>query len=289
LEAVAQLHERHWRASLPLPQQEKLRKTPDVEERLQLAKDYRDRQQAGRAEWVLAQRQWLQLSGRGPDGKPWPFSDQALAKQIDEFVKTVLGVDYRLPEPKGLALGQAVRLSRDDYLELRARRDAAEKDGYWFAYGACLLRLAEKHPSLPRPNKEGTLIVRPALIPADWNKQIPKDSKPRKIDGVVGRWPEYALELHRLANKPDSKLTPLGPCRPGEFEESFDSFLQAKLIPMLTADQKKRLNALEGKWPAYPQEVMGLAREKNLSVPGVTLPGEPKKWEKYYKIQTVKK
>ena len=61
------------------------------------------------------------------------------------------------------------------------------------------------------------------------------------------------------------------------------------LFDKLSQAEKDRLKAMEGKWPEYPREVMRLAREKNLSVPEVTLPGEPESWRTYYQLAPAKK
>jgi len=285
--SVERIRERQWRASLPPAINEKLRKTPTIEDQVQLAKMLRDREKARRSEWIFAQRQWQKMTG--PDRKPWPFSDEILSQQIDEYIKHGLGVDLAGPEPKGALFASSSRLSREDFLELRASHDAAKKDGYWFSYGACLLRMAEKHPALPRPRNESAAIVRIVQLPPEWMRGLPKDGKKNRLDGNVGRWPDFVLEVQRLHTKPDTKLTPLGPTKPGESEESFDKFLVEQLLPKLSDDQKKKLANLEGKWPKYTEEAMNLARDKNLSVPKLTLPGPPKEWEKYYKLQQLKK
>ncbi len=285
--AVERIRERQWRAALPPTLNEKLRKTPSIEDQVQLAKMLRDREEARRSEWIFAQRQWQKMTG--PDSKPWPFSDAVLSQQIEEYIKHGLGVELTGPEPKGALFASTSRLSREDFLELRASHDAAMKEGYWFSYGACLLRMAEKHPALPRPRNESTAIVRILQLPTEWMRGIPKEGKRGRLEGYVGRWPDFVLEVQRLTNKADAKLAPLGPTKPGEFEQSFDKFLTEQLQPKLSDDQKKKLANLEGKWPKYAEEAMNLAREKNLSVPKLTLPGPPKEWEKYYKLQQLKK
>jgi len=284
LDAIEQVHERHWRASLTPAQQEKLKKTTIIEERQDLAQEFRERQRAARAEWILAQRQWQQMTGL--DHKPWPFSDDALTQQIEGYLKTALGVDMAKLMKKELQPASC-RLTSEEIRDLRSSYEAATKEGYWFSYGACLLRLADRHPALPRPSREA--IVRFAQVPDDWKRFIPKEAKKGRLEGNSGRWPDFALELHRAPLKADNRLSPLGPTKPGEFDEGFEKFMKDKLLPALSDDQKKRLTQAEGKWPAYSQEALALAREKNLSVPGITLPGAPKEWDRYYRLQAVKK
>ena len=50
----------------------------------------------------------------------------------------------------------------------------------------------------------------------------------------------------------------------------------------MTGDERRELGRLEGKWPDYPQRLMKHAEEHDLSVPGVMLPGSPKRWKATY-------
>ena len=61
------------------------------------------------------------------------------------------------------------------------------------------------------------------------------------------------------------------------------------LLPKLATDDRKALDKLTGKWPEYPRKLLELARKHDLSVPGVTLPGEPSQWDKLYRLPTGKR
>ena len=115
---------------------------------------------------------------------------------------------------------------------------------------------------------------------------MPKDDV-LKRRAIVGKWPDFAEELVR-ANK-DAMLPPLGPSKADEFTDAVKKFATDTLPPKLNQQEKDRLKGLEGKWPDYPKEMMRLAREKNLSVPEVTLPGEPDSWRMYYHLAPAKK
>jgi hypothetical protein len=101
---------------------------------------------------------------------------------------------------------------------------------------------------------------------------------------LIGKWPDYALEMSRMP-RAEARFDPLGACRPDDFTEPIRQFISTTL----TDADRKRLDRYLGKWPEYPQELIKLAREKNLSVPEVMLPGEPKKWQEFYQLQSGKK
>ena len=106
-----------------------------------------------------------------------------------------------------------------------------------------------------------------------------------KLEPVAGRWPEFALLFHGemnnvklLANFPSFHL---GPCRPDDFKEDVKRFLP-ELRKKLTEAETLTLKGLEGQWPAYPRELIRLAKAHDLPVPGAMPPGLPSLWEKTY-------
>jgi len=173
----------------------------------------------------------------------------------------------------------------------------ATKDGYWGVYAECLYRMAERHPGLPKPAKTDAMIVRINQLPASYTRHLPKDGMPKKnrFEQMTGKWPDFALAVHDAVKSPKvgESIPPLGPCKPGEFTEEVNSFLKDQLLPSLADPKSKReldtLIAAEGKWPDYPRLMMDLAKSKNMIVPGVSLPGDPGLWAKYYKRSAVKK
>jgi hypothetical protein len=281
LEAVRQVREKRWRERLPQKQQESLQRVATTDERFDLLDTYRANEAARRQEWDFAQRQWKEMTGKD---KPWPFNDPTLAGQVDAYILSAFGVDPNaLPaaDKKPERLGSECRLTLPEVVELRERRDAATQSGYWFTYGALLLRLSDKYPTLPRP-RTGEPISQPRQVPKGY--VLPKD--PAKTRFIVGKWPEYALEVARLTrDAKEEKAGPLGPCKPDDFPEPVKQFV----LTRLTDQDRKPLEKHLGKWPEYPQEVLKVAREKNLSVPEVTLPGEPDKWRQYYQLTPSKK
>jgi len=120
LNAIRQIRERHWRESLPQNQKLLLARSTSAEETLRLAKELQDREQSRREEWELAKRQWQPNKVDQP--KPWPFSDPGLPKQLDQYVRNVLGVDLttgfeRKAERLEFNLPPACRLTREELNE----------------------------------------------------------------------------------------------------------------------------------------------------------------------------
>jgi hypothetical protein len=296
---IRQMRERHWREALPQNLKALLARAASAEETLRLANELRDREQSRREEWDLAKRQWQPNKADQP--KPWPFSDPSLAKQLDGYVKSVLGVDLNVGfERKGerleFVVPTACRLTREELNELKIKYDLANRDGYWGVYAECLYRMSERHPGLPRPGK-GEAIVRANQLPVSYNRHLPKDGMPKKLrfEQMSGKWPEFALAIHDAVKSPKAgeSLPPLGPSKPGEFTDEVNSFLNGQLLPALADPKSKReLDALasaEGKWPEYPRLVMDIAKARNMFVPGVSLPGDPDLWTRFYKRSTIKK
>ena len=61
-------------------------------------------------------------------------------------------------------------------------------------------------------------------------------------------------------------------------------FWDKELLPKLAAKELEDIKKLEGTpWPDHSKKFLELAKKTNLSVPGVTLPGEPSKWDQVYR------
>jgi hypothetical protein len=102
---------------------------------------------------------------------------------------------------------------------------------------------------------------------------------------TFGKWPEFPLEAHRetmflkflAPNAP-----PLGPAKLADFKEPVRTFYTKELLPKLSGDERRDLDRAQGKWPEYPQRFVQYAHKYDLPVPGVTLPGPPRKWDMTY-------
>jgi len=290
-EAVLRVRERQWRESLPATQQKALKSVATVEERTQFLRELRQREQAFRREWELTHHHWQ--PNKSEDQKAWPFNTPALAKSVDEYIRKGFGVDLAQPIDKKGDIAAPCRLSKDELIELKYRHEAAYKEGYWFSYGACLLQLAEQHPMLPEPGKGKPLtqIDQPPLSLMTVRRLVKNDgiSLPNRFKASLGRWPDFALEIAKLDSNSKEKLPPLGPCRPGEFQDDVELFLKEQLFPKLGKGEREKLDGQLGKWPDYPRALIDLAKAKNLSVPGAMLPGEPKRWNDQFRMTSPKK
>jgi hypothetical protein len=285
LEAVERAHERAWRDGLPAHHKALLKNAAaDDQQQLRLIETWKAADRARRDEWRLARRQWDVLRDR--DRKPWPFSDAALARQVDDYVRTVLKADLTARYPKAADLPNSCRLTWDEFQDLRVRHEAATREGQWgwVLYGALVHHLAARHPTLPEPDQ-------PVTDGAQLRAQYPELARALFPKGLApllerretrGKWPEFALAVAKAVR--DARLPvpeSLGPCRPGKFGP-LDAFLTTDLFPKLSESEKAGLKKLEGQWPEYPQRLLKLAEQHDLSVPGVTLPGKPSEWAARY-------
>ena len=283
LEAVAQLHQKHWREGLPVPIREKLASTAGVEERLELLRDWKTRDRARRDEWHVARRQWPTLFGPERPA-PWPFAEPGVAGQVDQYVKDAFKVDLAVALSPKNDMPLAARLTRPEFTYLKSAHDSATKDKNWFVYGVAVYRLAQLHPYLPEPQPGKSLVVSGATLPAE----LPPRMLRKGADGPArGKWPEFALDT---ARKCAAERVPVpesfGPCRPADFTDPVREFVTKVLVPRLTDAERDGLKKLEGKWPEYPQQVLKLASlpKYDFAVPTVTLPGTPSLWAKYYGV-----
>jgi hypothetical protein len=272
LAAVRQVQNRQWEEALPGPQREKLNLTTKADERIRLVKEWRDQERDRQFEWRLAALQWDAIR---ENKKPWPFSDDALAKQVDAFVNSAFNHDTAVPRLKPVELAK-----------LRSLQAATGQNAAWIPYGAYILQLADSYPTLPEsptgPPVTEVEQLSPKVLAELRNKGVVLKQRYRS---VLGKWPEFALAIARDQKdlRPVLGDKPLGPCAPGDFAQPVNEFLANDLMPKLKPDEARRLKTQEGKWPEYPKLMIELAKAKDLSVPGVTLPGKPSLWAKYYR------
>lgn len=269
LEAIRLVKNRLWRESLPESWQQRAKNAAGLEEREQIYAEYRRQEADRKHDWLVARQQWGNID-RG--SKPFPFDNPELAKQVDDYVNTVL-------KPR-LSLGEQSRLDE-------LRRETAS-GGYlsWYLYGAGILYSTELHPNLPEP-KTGKPLTRVDDLPANFLAKLRPSGpvKPKRDFKDMpqhGKWPDFAEEVAREASVRNVPLpVSFGPCRPGEFKPEVEEVLTA-LRTKMTSNEKNALDAIAGKWPQYPRLFMELSRKHDLVVPGVSLPGAPSQWNKVY-------
>jgi hypothetical protein len=159
-------------------------------------------------------------------------------------------------------------------------------------YGSLLLELSERHPSLPEFANANSTIVRESQLPDAFVKEMATAA--RKRPGVMrksqekrneGKWPEFALAVLDDAQKLGVSTTKfaLGPSKPFEFKPEVNEFVTGTLKNRIRPEEWRSVQKQEGHWPEYPKRVMALAREHDLEVPGVSLPGRPSQWDRYYR------
>jgi hypothetical protein len=258
LEVIRALRERDWVSHLAKAEREKIEQAPP-EERPKLVEAMRQKERRRREEWQVAVR----LQGEAPP----PRMQQA-----------ELWPRIRLYEQKSLI----PTLSQQEREELtQAARSS------WPEHARALSDLAAKHPiKVPPSERVGVVSFADPIFPKGYAQHLggrPGDKargggESRRMRGLAGRWPDFALELDHLARERRIALPdkPLGPCRQEEFVEEVRRYIdELKKDPAAA----KKLEDATGKWPDYPFAVMQLGREKRKPVPGTYLPGSKEFWE----------
>jgi anti-sigma factor RsiW len=275
LSAIRAARERQWVESLPPPRRAKL-DAADAKGRDALVRQWKGEEAAGRDRWALTRRRAEALAA---NKSPWPFDTERGRKEVVEFARHAFKVDDV----------KRCRLPPAELAEYNRALDAARAEGSWAWYGLTVYELSRLHPYLPEPENEKLMYTEPGQLPEPYHARFnPKKGfggRPRLAS--AGKWPEFPLEVLRavpLFGKAASNPPPLGPARLGDFKPTVREFAAKELLPKMTRDEKRELERLEGKWPDYPQKFLSFANKHNLPVPGVTLPGPPKKWEAIYDI-----
>jgi len=208
---------------------------------------------------------------------PWPFDTETSRKEVIEYARNVFKIDD----------SKKCRLSLGDQFEYKRTLADARRDDTWAWYGLLVYELCKHHPYLPEPENSKLMITEPNELPEVYAKAIAKKGVASRIRGTtIGKWPEFPLEIHelRLPKLLPPNPPPLGPCRLAEFKKPVRDFAAKELFPKMTMKEKHDLELLQGKWPDYPRELLKYAHKYDLSVPGVTLPGSPKKWDAIYDL-----
>jgi hypothetical protein len=110
-------------------------------------------------------------------------------------------------------------------------------------------------------------------------KDLPPPQK-KRLNEVLGRWPEFAAEYSLIARKSGVTLPrQLGPSHPKQFDPRVAQFIERTLVPKLADDEKNELKAAEGLWPEYPRMILDLSKKHGLEVPLMRLPGPKELWD----------
>jgi len=273
LDLIRRLRTQQWLQSLPPPLRAEYAKLSPQQQS--------ERLQRWREEEAARHEEWSFVRGHADDivanKAPWPFDSTARQKEVIDFFRT----SFRTDDP---------RRSRLNPFEIERHNGSlglAEKFGgwWWYLYGKSVYDLTRKYEAflLPEPATGEPVTNYAQLGPAA--RFFEKGRGRTLTQGLVGRWPDFALAVHNFASTEKNEripLPPLGPARPDEFKEPLRSFVLKELVPALSPTQLKELKALEGRWPEYPREVVRLAKQVDLSAPGLMLPGSPRRWETTY-------
>jgi anti-sigma factor RsiW len=275
LEVVLRVRARVWRERLPAVVRDRLASAEDAQ-REQILAEAKARDAERVQLWEQARRDWASIR---ENHKPWPFDTAEVAK--------------RLPEHIDKTLRQRLLPTELRELEL-VRKEAEANPGWWndYVYGFTIYRLSEARPYLPEP-ANGKLIRLTSDLPMELIKRLTRDGTGRKQLTLLpshSKWPDFAeviaKEVRDLPADPRFRLPAsfFGPTRPDEYTQTVRSFLERDLAPKLDAKERDGLKKLEGSpWPDHSRHLMDLARKHDLSVPGVSLPGTPSRWDKTYR------
>ncbi len=273
LDAIDDARRTLWVAGLPTAQRQTLKALPPTERGALILK-WKGEEDASRTYWNTARLHHEFVRSGKP---PWPFTDDAMKKLVLDFARAA----YHPGDPK------RNRLLPVDVTRFNEAVERAEKGGEWAWLGKTVFDISRnpRYETFPEAGPSGKMVTDFADLPLGPRELLGKRIVPRTE--VVGRWPDFALEVNRAMAKAKfgAKLgdVHLGPAKPGEFKPEVEQFLpllQKKAGPTEWAGLVEK----EGKWPEYPVEVLRLARAHDLSVPGAMPPGPPSQWEKTYSL-----
>jgi hypothetical protein len=214
---------------------------------------------------------------RMQEGPQRDFWQRALQGKPDPMLRPERMADF--PENVRLFIQQNL-LPRMTQAEKKELQDA---EGHFPALPQLIVRLADKYPVLP-PSPKGAVkhfhelpkVIR--NIPLLERERLKGPQSKIMPWHLQGRWPDFALAIVNLVKPRQGRVKPaLGASRPTEFPPEIRAFLNEKLFPALSGEEKENLRRLEGAWPEYPLRLLRLARAKHLAIPGMSLP-EPDLW-----------
>lgn len=278
LKAVDAIRERQWLDSLPPPLKAKLDSITSVSDKNDLISQWKAEDAIRRRRWAFLRQN---VEAFAANNSPWPFDTERGRNDVIEFATAAFKSEDK----------RRCRLSGADLAEYNRTLAAAKGEDTWAWYGLVVYELTKLHPYLPEPDN-AKLMTDFNDLPDIYQRRLdPKKGPPfglRPRLNATGKWPEFPMEVLQVtAREPWGKgfnPPPLGPSRVSEFKPAVREFA-TQLFLKMTFDEKRDLERLQGKWPEYPQQFMYYAHKYDLSVPGASLPGSPKKWELIYGIR----
>lgn len=275
LAVIRDVRERQWLDSLPVAQRNQLNGL-SVADRASRIGEWKKAEAERREEWGNVR---LHADAIAANLAPWPFDNEQMKKNVVDYMR----VTFKIDEPK------KCRLVANEFTRYTNALANAEKNGgwAWYDYGRESFNLARKYEGflLPEPAENRQLCMDFSDLPQSVNKMLGDPRLRRKLAPYVGKWPDFPLEVHDELRALPGKFgpgPPLGPAKASDFKEPVKTFWEKELSPKLSGQEKGMLRMFENRWPEYPREFVRLARIHDLSVPGVTLPGSPRKWSETY-------
>jgi anti-sigma factor RsiW len=276
LDEVRNIRNDQWVEALPAAQRTELHKLPAQQQADRILK-WKEEETIRRDEWAFIRKHSDEIVS---NKIPWPFDSIARQKEVSEFMRAA----YHTDDDK------KCRFNSFEQKLYKGALDATEKGGWlaWYGYGKVCYELVRKYELLPEPATGEPLTTYSQLGQyGNISRFFAKDSGPgHKWTALhVGKWPEFALAVHGyIVNMKAEKVyvPALGPAKPGEFKEPLKTFVIRDLKPVLKQHERDDLSNLEGRWPEYPRKLVSLARQHDISIPGMMLPGEPDRWDKTY-------
>jgi hypothetical protein len=254
VEIIRGLLEQEWINRLPRARAELVKKASG-EQRAALIDELRRQERERRLEWqraIVAQEEL-------PAWRVRPTHLVDLPREINNYVTYWL---FPLLSPE----------------EKRRLHDA---EGQWPQFGQRLLDLVDKHQAI-LPGPVGPTHAK--NLPDEVLERLQQLRGPerRRIEALKGLGPDYAMAVAEHLRAHHNLPRELGPCSPDApgFSPGLRQFIANDLVQKLTEKEKEQLSRAQGRWPDYPREVLVLARQHNLRVPGLILPGPRNYWER---------
>ncbi len=259
LERIRELRQEQWAKQLPKAKQDQLAKVKG-KERAELIHKFWQEDLEHRADWQVAERNWRQMVDK-PQQLPTNYATLPRDMQIyyDKSLKPLLTAE-----------------------EEKRLKDA---EGKWPRYTRVLVELADLHPLSVLgpigPTRIDELKTRERKL-----VDSPKEKGLRdRLTAAEGKWPDFGVVMREDSKKGGEKRhlelpARFTPAHPRDFSPAVQQFIERRLLPALSDDERNSLTETEGKWPAYPKLLVKLAREHNLPVPTDPLPGAAE-WDRY--------
>jgi hypothetical protein len=273
LQRIRELREHQWVEALPPEHQKRLRSL-STQDRIETIRRLKRQESNRRETWSFIRRHAEEIAA---NRIPWPFHDEALRQAVVEFGRQA----FQLDEP-----GKE-RLTANERQRYLSTLQAAEQTGgsAWFSYGREIYNLSRKYERFLLPPPQGKPVIEYAdLGPSA--RLLEKDRAQSLTAPFRGRWPEFALAvldyINTLPTHERPKLPPLGPSRLEELPQPLRHVIERELWPKLRPREREALAAWEGKWPEYCRELRKWAGFHDVSLPGIMLPGSPRRWDALY-------